>query len=114
MARDIAICIQSGDDLSAPFESRFGRAPAFLVTNSEGTDFRVVANQGASAGHGAGTGAAALMGSLGVKRVVAGRFGPKAHRALAALGVGMWLAPEGGTAASVLAALEQGDLEMQL
>ena len=114
MARDIAICIQSGRDLGAPFEPRFGRAPAFLVTNSDGTDFEVVTNHGASAGHGAGTGAAALMGKLGVRRVVAGRFGPKAHLALASLGVGMWLAPEGGTAGEVLAALERGDLEMQL
>ncbi|PIE16746.1 MAG: dinitrogenase iron-molybdenum cofactor biosynthesis protein [Proteobacteria bacterium] len=106
----ICICVAEGHDLGAPFDPRFGRAPTFLLTNRGGTAVEVVDNPGADAASGAGARAANLMGSLGVKHVVAGHFGPKAERGLVAAGAAMWLAPEGLTAAEVLARFTAGEL----
>lgn len=113
MSRDICICVTGGSDLSAPFDPRFGRAPAFLLTDASGADLEILPNPAAEATGGAGTRAAALMDERGVRHVVAGHFGPKAERGLRALGATLWLAPEGLDAGQVLARFRDGALERQ-
>jgi len=113
MSRDICICVSSGDSLDARFDPRFGRAPAFLLTDETGEDVEVVTNPGAEAPSGAGTRAVTLMDEHEVHHVVAGHFGPKAERGLRALGASMWLAPEGLTAGQVLARFRTRALERQ-
>ncbi len=110
----ICICIDDdGHDLGAAFDPRFGRAPAFLLTDPEGYSVEVVRNPGAGDAHGAGIRAAALMGELGVAHVVAGHFGPKAERGLRAVGAAMWLAPEGLSADEVLERFRSHQLQPQ-
>ena len=94
----------SGNDLNAPLDSRFGRAPKFLVYDLENESFSVIDNQqNMQARQGAGIQAAGTIVRKGVKGLVTGHCGPKAFQALNAAGVEIYTS----TAASVAAALEQ-------
>ncbi len=109
----IAISIlPDGHDLDAPMDGRFGRAARFLLWDTEARQVQAVLdNEAIHASHGAGPAAAQLLGQHGVQAVISGRFGPKAHDTLAALGIEMWCAPEGLTAEQALALLEEGSLQ---
>lgn len=84
----IAITIQSGNDLDAALDQRFGRAPHFLVVETD--DAHVIEsfkNDAAEAAHAAGPAAARLIAKHRVQAVVSGRYGPKAAEALLTLGI---------------------------
>ena len=92
----VAITI-SGDTIDAPFDTRFGRAAAFCVVESETGEWVVRDNPGLSASGGAGVQAAQEMAELGVQAVISGAFGPNAFTALGASGIAMCAAPPGVT-----------------
>lgn len=78
----------SGDDLGAPLDTRFGRAPKFLVYDLDTNTFHVIDNQqNLNAGQGAGIQAAESVVRAGAKAVVTGHCGPKAFRVLSAAGL---------------------------
>lgn len=94
----------SGNDLSAPLDSRFGRAPKFLVYDLDQAEFQVVDNrQNMGAAQGAGIQSAETVAGLGVQAVVTGHCGPKAFRALSAAGIQVF----NTKASTVSEALEQ-------
>jgi predicted Fe-Mo cluster-binding NifX family protein len=96
------------DDL---MDERFGRAEAFLVVDgTTGEAVETIDNALVGAPHGAGTGAASLLKSAGVSKVISGRFGPKASDALHAHGIEAWIAPPRITAGEALRLLEDGGL----
>lgn len=74
------------DDGSTVCES-FGRAPSFTLYDDATKTLRVIANTGAEAEHGAGTGAIALLAAAGVGSIEAPHLGPKAAGAAAAAGM---------------------------
>ncbi len=75
----------SGETLDAPFESRFGRAPKFLVYDLEKETFSVIDNrQNVNASQGAGIQAATTVARAGVACLVTGHCGPKAYKVLSA------------------------------
>ena len=78
----------SGSDLNAPLDSRFGRAPKFLVYDLDSETFEVVDNQqNLNAAQGAGIQSAETVARLGAKALVTGHCGPKAFRVLLAAGI---------------------------
>jgi predicted Fe-Mo cluster-binding NifX family protein len=78
----------SGKTLDAPLESRFGRAPRFIVYDTESETFEVVDNhQSLSAVQGAGIQAAQTVARSGAECLVTGHCGPKAFRVLSAAGI---------------------------
>jgi predicted Fe-Mo cluster-binding NifX family protein len=78
----------SGTDLNAPLDSRFGRAPKFLVYDLDHETFEVVDNrQNLNAAQGAGIQSAETVARLGVKALVTGHCGPKAFRVLSSAGI---------------------------
>lgn len=78
----------TGDNLSAPFDSRFGRAPKFLIYDTETERFLTIDNaQNLNAAQGAGIQAAQAVAGAGVSGVITGHCGPKAFRALKAAGI---------------------------
>jgi predicted Fe-Mo cluster-binding NifX family protein len=78
----------SGNDINAPLDSRFGRAPKFLVYDLDGGTFEVVGNQqNLNAAQGAGIQSAETVARLGAKALVTGHCGPKAFRVLIAAGI---------------------------
>lgn len=94
----------SASDLNAPLDSRFGRAPKFLVYDLESESFEVVDNQqNLNAAQGAGIQSAETVARQGAKALVTGHCGPKAFRVLCAAGIKIY----NTDAPTVAAALEQ-------
>ncbi|HON58308.1 MAG TPA: NifB/NifX family molybdenum-iron cluster-binding protein [Smithella sp.] len=78
----------SGNDLNAPLDSRFGRAPKFLIYDLETKTFEIIDNkQNLNAAQGAGIQSAQNIVQLGAKALVTGHCGPKAFRVLKSAGV---------------------------
>lgn len=81
----------SGNDLSAPLDRRFGRAPRFLIYDLDSRNFELVDNiQNLNAAQGAGIQSAQTVAGAGAKAVVTGNCGPKAFRVLRAAGVSIY------------------------
>jgi predicted Fe-Mo cluster-binding NifX family protein len=94
----------SGSDLNAALDSRFGRAPKYLVYDLASNSFGVVDNQqNLNAAQGAGIQAAENVSRLGAEAVITGHCGPKAFRVLTAAGIKVY----NTDALTVAAALEQ-------
>lgn len=94
----------SGNDLAAPLDSRFGRAPKFLIYDLDANTFEVLDNdQNLNAAQGAGIQSAQNIARSGVKALVTGHCGPKAFRVLAAANIKIY----NTSAATVAEALEQ-------
>ena len=94
----------SGNDLNAPLDSRFGRAPKFLIYDLEANTFEIVDNeQNLNAAQGAGIQSAQTVARLGVKALVTGHCGPKAFIVLKAANIKIY----NTAAATVTEALEQ-------
>ena len=107
----VAVPAMNNDGLHSTMDSRFGRAPWFVVVELEsGVVVNTLVNFSALNTHGAGTGAASLMASSGVDAVIAGRFGSKAHQALKALGIGSWTSEGGLTVEQAVVRLRSGEL----
>ncbi len=91
-----------GQDLEAPVDPRFGRAPYFLLVDPETMEFEVVANQtNLQAPQGAGVQAAALVARHRPQAVLTGHCGPKAFHTLRAAGIPIILGIEGSVAEAV-------------
>jgi len=77
-----------GNDLDAQIDSRFGRAPKFLVQDTETMRFDVVANtQSLDLSQGAGIQSAQNVLAQKPDVVLTGSCGPKAFRVLKAAGI---------------------------
>ncbi len=99
------LCITAaGNDISAATDAAFGRAPWFVLVDTESGITQGIENVSAQATQGAGIAAAQTMSEHGVDAVLTGRLGPKARAALEASGVGMY---EGLGRSTVAEALEQ-------
>lgn len=99
------ICITAtGSDINAATDTAFGRAPWFVLVDTESGTTQGIENASAQAAQGAGIAAAQTMSEHGVDAVLTGRLGPKARTALEASGVGMY---EGLGRSTVAEALEQ-------
>lgn len=81
----------AGVDLTGEIDTRFGRAPKFLIFDTESRCFEVVDNtQNLNAAQGAGIQSAQTIVRLGASAVVTGHCGPKAYRALSSAGVAIY------------------------
>ncbi len=77
-----------GNDLDAQIDSRFGRAPNFLVLDTETMRFDLVANtQSLDLAQGAGIQSAQNVLAHKPEVVLTGNCGPKAYRVLKAAGI---------------------------
>lgn len=95
--------------LQTELESSFGRAPYFILVDTETNEWRAVTNSAADASGGAGTRAARILIEAGAEALICGRVGPKASTALAAADIGMYRSDSGGLA-DVLDAFKTGSL----
>jgi len=94
----------SGESLESPLDSRFGRAPKFLVYDLDTETFEVLDNRDNTAlSHGAGVQTAGMIARLAPAAVVTGHCGPKAFQVLGAAGIKIHTC----SAATVSEALEQ-------
>jgi predicted Fe-Mo cluster-binding NifX family protein len=80
----------SGTDLTAPFDSRFGRTPKFLICDLQSDSYEVIDNQqNQNSAQGAGIQAAETIIRRGAKVLVTGHCGPKAFRVLQAVALAL-------------------------
>ena len=85
------ICITStGKEIEAKVDPRFGRAPYFLIVDTDTDAIEMLENNAAEETQGAGIGAAQLMSDKGVDGVLTGRVGPNALTAFQAAGVALY------------------------
>lgn len=80
-----------GDQLSAEFDLRFGRAGWFCLLDEESGESSFYKNENQEASHGAGTKAVEKVMELGATRVISGDFGPKAKELLEKFNIQMVL-----------------------
>lgn len=93
----------AGGDLDAEVDPRFGRAPYFVVVETDDMSFEPIENAAAGASGGAGIQAAQAAAGAGATAVLTGNCGPNAHRALQAAGVAVVV----GAAGTVREAVER-------
>jgi predicted Fe-Mo cluster-binding NifX family protein len=99
------ICITSqGSTLDALAEERFGRAPYFIIVESENGSFEAIQNPYADGGGGVGPKAAQVLIAHEVTALVSGMVGGNAHDVLQAAGIHLYAYHAIGT---VRDALEQ-------
>jgi len=90
------ICIATtGPDLNSNVSPVFGRAPYFLIINSETDEFKVIKNEAESAIRGAGIAAAQTLSTEKVKVLIVGNVGPNAQFALEKAGIKVILGVSG-------------------
>lgn len=79
-----------GTTLDALMEERFGRAPYFILVESENGSFEAIQNPFADGGGGVGPKAAQVLIANNVQALVSGQVGGNAQEALAAAGIAMY------------------------
>jgi predicted Fe-Mo cluster-binding NifX family protein len=104
------ICITSmGETLESRVDDRFGRAPYFLIVDTETKEFHAVKNTALIAGRGAGIVAAQILSDLGAKALLTGIVGPNAFQAMKAARIKVYEgASETDTAATALKKFTEG------
>jgi predicted Fe-Mo cluster-binding NifX family protein len=98
------LCITSiGKTLESRIDERFGRAPYFLIVDTETKEFHAVRNTALTAGRGAGVVAAQILSDMGGEALLTGIVGPNAFQALKAARIKVYEgASETDTAATAL------------
>jgi predicted Fe-Mo cluster-binding NifX family protein len=104
------LCITStGKTLESKVDERFGRAPYFLIVDTETKEFHAVKNTALTTGRGAGVVAVQALSDLGAGALLTGIVGPNAFQALKAAGIKAYEgALETDTAASALEKFTEG------
>ena len=105
----VAISIVAAED-NAALDSRFGRAAAYVVVDTDTNQRQVFPNPARQARGGAGVQAAEFLAGKGVEAVISGGFGPKASSVLQAANIDMYQAGA-GTPDELVPRLLQGDLK---
>lgn len=101
----------SGSDMSSRVDARFGRAPWFVIADTESGAWKAVENsQNVQAAQGAGIQSAERVVGEGVDATLTGHCGPNAFRALLAAGVKVFVEVE-GSVEEALDALKGGTLK---
>jgi predicted Fe-Mo cluster-binding NifX family protein len=101
----------SGETLAAPLDSRFGRAPKFILYDLERDYFEVIDNrQNMNTAQGAGIQSAETIARAKAECIVTGHCGPKAFKVLNAAGITIYNCEE-ATVADALKAFRGGTLK---
>lgn len=104
------LCITAaGEGLDAPVDSRFGRAPYFVIVDTDSQQVESLPNAGASSGHGAGVQAAQAVARSGAGALLTAHCGPKAFEVLKAAGIEVY-AGAAGTVREAVEAFKEGRL----
>jgi predicted Fe-Mo cluster-binding NifX family protein len=100
----------TGETMESPLDSRFGRAPKFLIYDLGSGAFEVVDNQqNLNAAQGAGIQSAETVARHGARALVTGHCGPKAFRVLQAAGIKVY-STDAPTVAAALELYRSGKL----
>jgi predicted Fe-Mo cluster-binding NifX family protein len=98
-------------DLDSPVDPRFGRGAYFVLVDSDTMEWQAQPNPAAAAPGGAGIRAAQFVAEQKAGAVISGDFGPNAHQALTAAGVGMYLIGGSASGRQAVERFKAGELE---
>jgi predicted Fe-Mo cluster-binding NifX family protein len=91
-----------GEGLASDVDERFGRAPYFIIYDTDTENFETMANdRNMNAAQGAGIQAAQAVAAASADIVISGNIGPKAYQVLAASGIKTVLWAEGSVAQAI-------------
>ncbi len=103
-----------GGGLESEVDPRFGRAPMFVLVDTDTGETETVDNSaGASAAQGAGIQAAETVSRLGAECLITGHCGPKAFRTLQAAGIKVYTGAS-GTIAEAIEEFKTGALHLSV
>jgi predicted Fe-Mo cluster-binding NifX family protein len=85
-----------GATLDSPTEERFGRAPYFIIVESDNGSFEAIPNPYADGAGGVGPKAAQILIAHNVKALISGQVGGNAREVLDAAGIAMYTYNGGG------------------
>ena len=105
----IAISLQDNKGLDSSVSTIFGRCPFFMFIDPQSKVFTIEANAAKAATGGAGIQAAQRVVDKGVKSIITGNLGPKAHAVIQSANIAVYQC-EGGSAAQAVEAFLAGDL----
>ena len=98
------ICVTSqSNSLDTEIDSRFGRAPYFLIVDTDNFEYESIQNPYIQTGGGAGIQAAQLVANKQVEAVITGNIGPNAFQVLKEAGLSVIT----GVSGSVKSAVER-------
>ncbi len=97
-----------GTERTSVVDPRFGRAPYFVIVDTESDEVEGIENPGALAGTGAGVAAAQLIADAGAEAVITSALGPHAWAALKSGGIQVFEAGRGTVDAMVQLLLQGG------
>lgn len=100
----------SGSSMDAQVDPRFGRCQYFIIYDTDSGSSEALANEFQSASGGAGTQAAQMVVSKGVKAVLTGNCGPNAFAVLQDSGIQV-VTGAAGTVGAAVESFEQGGLQ---
>ncbi len=100
----------SGKSLSSSVDRRFGRAPYFIIYDTDTDNWEVLDNSHKSMAQGVGPKTAELIASKGVEYLLVGHCGPNAFRALQSAGIKV-ITGASGTITDAINKLKKGELE---
>ena len=86
-----------GATLDSLSEDRFGRAPFFIIVESENGSFEAIQNPYADGAGGVGPKAAQVLIENNVKVLISGQVGGNAKEVLVAAGIAMYVYKAGGS-----------------
>ena len=105
------ICIATaGPDLGSQISPVFGRAPYFLIVDSETEEFKAIENEAAKAFRGAGVATAQTVANEKAEVVITGMVGPNAQMVLEQSGIKV-ISGVSGTAKEALEKFKSGELK---
>jgi len=109
------ICFTSkGTTLDSLTEERFGRAPYFIIIESDKGSFEAIQNPYADSAGGVGPKAAQLLIAKEVKALISGQVGGNAREVLAAAGITMYTVHAGGSVKDAFDQFTKNTLEQSL
>ena len=106
------VCITAqGATLESPLEDRFGRAPYFIIVESENGSFEAIQNPYAAGAGGVGPKAAQILIAHDVKALISGQVGGNAREVLVAAGIAMYTYRAGGSVKDAFEQFKKNALE---
>ncbi len=84
-----------GTDLGSDLDPRFGRCKYMIFVETDSLEFESVSNENAAASGGAGIATGQMVVNEGVKAVLTGNVGPKAHKVLSQSGIEIFTGASG-------------------
>lgn len=102
----------SGPTVDDPVDTRFGRAPYFLIVHTETNETEFVSNPYAADSGGVGPRVVQMLVQKGVTDLIAPQIGGHADNALVAAGIRVYLWEGAGTVSSALEMYRAGRLSL--